>query len=81
MHTWRENHFSRRVIGLDTNYFIVSRRCICHACEKQAELQHKVVMTVVENAAAHAGLRVVLADEDVVLICFTSSVVETGYEA
>jgi hypothetical protein len=30
---------------------------------------------------AHAGLRVVLADEDVVLICFTSSVVETGYEA
>ena len=56
---------------------VLSRRYICHACEKQAELQHKVV----ENAAAHAGLRVVLAHETAVLICFTSSVVETGYEA
>jgi hypothetical protein len=35
---------------------------------------------VVQNAAAHAGLSVVLPDETVVLICFISSVVETGYE-
>jgi hypothetical protein len=55
----------------------VSRRYVCRACEKQAELQRKVV----ENAAAHAGLCVVLADEDVVLNCFISSVVKTGYVA
>ena len=54
-HGWRENRFGRRVIGLDTCYFILSRRYICHTCQKQAELQRNVV----EAAAAHAGLRVV----------------------
>ncbi len=54
-HGWRENRFGRRVIGLDTCYFILSRRYLCHACQKQAEVQRNVV----EAAAAHAGLRVV----------------------
>jgi hypothetical protein len=34
----RENRFGRRVIGLDTCYFILSRRYICHACQKQTEV-------------------------------------------
>ena len=35
-HGWRDNHFGRRITGLDTHYFVISRRYICHGCEGAA---------------------------------------------
>lgn len=32
-HCWRDNHFGRKIISLDTNYFIMSRRYICKKCK------------------------------------------------
>jgi hypothetical protein len=61
VHCWRGNHAGRRVVALDTHYFAISRRYICHGCEDAA-----AAVETVAKAAAQAvpGLRVV-ADEDV----------------
>ena len=66
VHGLRENHFGRRVIALDTNYFILSRRYICHGCQHKAQLQRQLV----ENAATEAGLRVVPVHDTVVAHTF-----------
>lgn len=33
-HCWRDNHFGRKIVSLDTNYFIMSRRYICKTCKR-----------------------------------------------
>lgn len=58
-HCWRDNHFGRRIVGLETNYFVISRRYKCHACEEDA----KSKKSAAERAAAGAGIRVVVEDE------------------
>ena len=32
VHGWRDNHFGRRVVGLTTHYFVISRRYRCERC-------------------------------------------------
>jgi hypothetical protein len=60
VHCWRGNHAGCRVVALDTHYFAISRRYICHGCEDAAA----AVKTAAKAAAqAVPGLRVV-ADED-----------------
>lgn len=36
-HGFRANHDGRRICSLDTHYFIISRRYICHKCEDDAK--------------------------------------------
>ena len=36
-HCWRNNHFGRLVVDFYRNCFVISRRCICHDCEKVAK--------------------------------------------
>ena len=35
-HSFRDNHFGRVVVGLSETYYIVSRRYICHTCQRMA---------------------------------------------
>ena len=37
-HAFRDNHFSRTVIGLNQNYYLISRRYICHQCTRDADM-------------------------------------------
>ena len=36
-HGFRDNHFGRRICGVKTHYFAMSRRYICHCCERKAK--------------------------------------------
>ena len=56
-HCWRDNHFGRRVVDLDTHYFTVSRRYVCHACRENAT----TLKARASAAAQSLGLRVVAA--------------------
>ena len=58
-HCWRDNHFGRRIIGLDTNYYVISRRYICGECESNSKQAKKAAMVAAESA----GL-IVLGDVD-----------------
>ena len=55
----RDNHFGRRIIGLDTNYYVISRRYICGECESNSKQAKKAAMPAPESA----GL-IVLGDVD-----------------
>ena len=57
-HCWRDNHFGRRIVTLDTHYFTISRRYKCGACADAAAALKKAA----KAAAQAAGLEVV-ADE------------------
>ena len=35
-HAFQNKHFGRRICGLDTHHFIMTRRYICHCCESKA---------------------------------------------
>eukprot|EP00978_Attheya_sp_CCMP212_P003543 scaffold7436_cov83-Attheya_sp.AAC.1 len=49
-HAYRENHFSRTVIGLKDNYYMISRRYICYDCKEERQaLKEKVIMAAAEN--------------------------------
>ena len=50
VHGFRDDHFGRRICGLESHYFIISRRYICHCCENKAK--------VTKQAAEAAGMRV-----------------------
>ena len=40
VHGFRDDHFGRRICGLESHYFIMSRRYICHCCENKANKCH-----------------------------------------
>ena len=51
-HVFRENHFARRIYGLDIFYFVMSRRYICHCyAESRAAAKQAAIA-----AATAAGL-------------------------
>ena len=50
VHGFHDSHFGRRVCGLASHYFIISRRYICHCCERKAK--------AAKVAAQEAGLDV-----------------------
>jgi hypothetical protein len=33
-HGWQKKHYARRVVTMNSNYFVMSRRYICHRCNK-----------------------------------------------
>ena len=35
VHGYRTNHFGRRIVSLNSHYFIMSRRYICHGCKEE----------------------------------------------
>jgi hypothetical protein len=51
-HGWRDNHICRRVCGLDTSYFVISRRYVCRTCRRAADARRA-------EAASALGLSVV----------------------
>lgn len=54
-HSWRDNHFGRRVTDLKSCYFVNSRRYICHRCELETKRRKEAA----KAAGAAAGLSVV----------------------
>lgn len=34
-HGWQKNHYARRVVTMNSNYFVTSRRYICHSCNRE----------------------------------------------
>ena len=55
-HCFRDNHFSRTVIGLKQNYYLISRRYICHQCTRDADALKKRL----EEEAAKGQLQVLV---------------------
>ena len=55
-HGFRDNHFSRTVIGLKENYFLMSRRYICHQCKRDGDALKKQI----EKDAADGQLEVIV---------------------
>ena len=53
-HCWRDNHFGRRIVGLDTHYFVISRRYYCRGCHLDAIAAKEAAVA----AAQSAGLTV-----------------------
>ena len=51
-HSWRDNHFGRRITDLQTHYFIVARRYWCKTCTDRA----KEAKCAAESMAEAAGL-------------------------
>jgi len=54
--TGAHGHYGRRICGLKDHNFIISRRYICHCCERKAK--------AAKQAAEEAGLHVEEAEED-----------------
>ena len=48
VHEYRSNHCGRRITSLDSHYFVMSRRYICHACKRTVK--------AAKDAAKEAGL-------------------------
>ena len=55
-HGFRDNHYSRTVIGLKENYYLISRRYICHQCKRDADALKKRI----EEDAADGDLEVII---------------------
>jgi hypothetical protein len=34
-HGWQKNHYARKVVTMNSNYFAMSRRYICHTCNRE----------------------------------------------
>lgn len=60
VHGYRDDHFGRRICGLESHYFIISRRYICHCCENKAK--------ATKQAAEAAGMRMAEAVVAIVAI-------------
>ena len=57
-HGFRENHAGRRVFNIDTHYFVISRRYICHSCKEAAAAAVKAAVVSAQSplfAAAPAA--------------------------
>ena len=55
-HCWRDNHFGRRIIAMDTCYFAISRRYICYGCQELALAAKEAA----KAAADASGLQLVV---------------------
>ncbi|KAL7538489.1 LOW QUALITY PROTEIN: hypothetical protein ACHAXR_008584 [Thalassiosira sp. AJA248-18] len=45
VHGFRDNHFGRLVVGLEENYYVISRRYLCKCCRDEKEKLKKSVET------------------------------------
>jgi hypothetical protein len=57
-HGFQDSHFGRRICGLHTHYFIISRRYICHDCEKVRKTQNEKIereLRFLQEGAAQLG--------------------------
>jgi hypothetical protein len=59
VHGLRTNHFGRRIISLNTNYFVMSRCYICNQCKEDCKkLKQQIQRAAVENnVEVQIGLR------------------------
>jgi hypothetical protein len=48
-HGWQTNHYARRVVTMNSNYFVMSRRYICHRCNQDASTRKSNQVTI-ENS-------------------------------
>ena len=67
VHGWRDNHFGRRITTMTSNYFILSRRYICHECEKNISSAKELAVLIAEEQ----GLQVMKEDATTVLPSYT----------
>jgi hypothetical protein len=66
-HCWRDNHFGRRIVSLDTHYFVLSRRYLCHCCQGISRSLKKTA----EDMAKASGLVIEAVPEDKVTTAYT----------
>ena len=59
-HGFRDNHHGRLVVNLNTTYYIMSRRYICHEC-KQVNKQAKAIL---KASAEQQGINMTIPEED-----------------
>lgn len=59
-HGFRGNHHARLVVNLNTTYYIMSRRYICHEC-KQVNKQAKAIL---KASAEQQGINMTIPEED-----------------
>ena len=59
-HGWRDSHHGRRITDMNTNYFALSRRYVCHGCKASAMLVKKEAMLILEDH----GMQVIEEDDD-----------------
>jgi hypothetical protein len=59
-HAFRSDHSARKICGLNTNYFMISRRYICSTCKEEAATAKRVAFRL----AREVGLNVTMTDSD-----------------
>ena len=59
-HCFRDNHHARLVVNLNTTYYIMSRRYICHEC-KQVNKESKANLKAI---AEQQGINMTIPEED-----------------
>ena len=76
VHGWRDNHFGRRITTMTSNYFILSRRYICHECERDACSAKVAAMLMAEEQ----GLQVMKEAEDATSVLSNPSYTFMGWD-
>lgn len=73
-HGFQNNNFGRRIIGLDTHYYAISRRYICRSFEGVAKVSKSAAAgaAAVAHAAAHAAMSND-SDDEVGAVCALTS--------
>jgi hypothetical protein len=78
-HGWRDNYFGRRITGLVTHYFVISRRYKCLGCAgaaaelKSAKEAAASVASAAAAAAAHAAASAAAMADEVIYVCARGS--------
>ena len=57
-HCFRSNHFGRVVVTLSTTYYVMTRRYICHECQKESMHAKQAI----ESIATNNGLSIEVSD-------------------
>ncbi|EJK69590.1 hypothetical protein THAOC_09135, partial [Thalassiosira oceanica] len=55
-HCFRDNHFGRLIIGLNTTYYTISRRYICYECQEASKRAKAAYATIAQQVDAHAAI-------------------------
>ena len=76
VHGWRDNHVGRRITTMTSNYFILSRRYICHECERNASSAKVAAMLMAEEH----GLQVMKGVEDATSVLPNPSYTFMGWD-
>ena len=66
-HGWRDSHHGRRITNMNTNYFVLSRRYVCHDCQASAMLVKKAAMLIFEDH----GMQVIEDDDHNIFPSYT----------